>query len=493
MRAVIYARYSAGPNQTDQSIEGQLRVCKKFIKEKDFKLTHEYIDRHISGRTDQRPAFQEMISDSEAGKFDVLVLYNSDRFARNKYDSVMYKKKLRDNGVKIFYAAENIPDTPEGVLLESLMEGWAEYYSEELSRKIKRGMHDTARKGKVAGSTPPPGYLIENQQYIKNPLFGNAISEVFDIYVKGGTIKECVAHLNNKGLRNFRGKPFDHNAVKRLLANEKYTGSYKFLGVDMTSPRLVSDEVFELAQEKIKGKKHPRPHEVFLLTGKLFCGCCGSPMKSLAGTSKTGKVHQYYACKKKDQKNVQKEWLEELVVNEVKKVFTEPTSLDMVAHKLFMLEQEENATRDELDAVKARINSIDIELNNLINVLASGVSSDAIINKVQELESEKYDLTESIKTIKPISEETLRAGLELVLDKGTNKQLIDTFVYKVTIWPDKILIEFNITHGDGLLNSEFNLSADCSTRTRSVELYSFSRMSSRFLYVYILKQEAHLL
>lgn len=464
MRAVIYARYSAGPNQTDQSIEGQVRVCKKFIKERDFKLTHEYIDRHISGRTDQRPEFQKMISDAEKGLFDILVLYNSDRFARNKYDSVMYKKKLRDNGVKIFYAAENIPDTPEGVLLESLMEGWAEYYSEELSRKIKRGMHDTALKGKSAGSTPPPGYLIENQQYVKNPLFGNAIAEVFDIYLNGGTIKECVAHLNNKGLRNFRGKPFDHNAVKRLLANKKYTGSFEFLGVEMKIPPLVSNEVFELVQEKIKGNKHPRPHEIFLLTGKLFCGCCGAPMKSVAGTSKTGKVHQYYACKKKDQKNIQKEWLEELVVNEVRKVFTAPTSLDMVANKLFILEQEENATVDELGTVKARINSIDIELNNLVNILASGVSSETIINKIHELESEKYDLSESIKTITPISEASLRAGLEMILDEGTNRQLIDAFVYRVTIWPDKLLIEFNITHDDRLLNSEFDFTAACSTK-----------------------------
>ena len=144
MNTVIYARYSAGPRQTDQSIEGQLRVCTDFCKQRGLTVIDTYCDRHISGRTDERPEFQRLIADAKRKKFEAVVVYKTDRFARNKYDSAVYKRELKRNGIQIFYAAEAIPDGPEGIILESLMEGLAEYYSAELAQKIKRGMHERA-------------------------------------------------------------------------------------------------------------------------------------------------------------------------------------------------------------------------------------------------------------------------------------------------------------------------------------------------------------
>ena len=138
MNTVIYARYSAGPRQTDQSIEGQLRVCTDFCKQRGLTVIDTYCDRHISGRTDERPEFQRLIADAKCKKFEAVVVYKTDRFARNKYDSAIYKRELKRNGIQIFYAAEAIPDGPEGIILESLMEGLAEYYSAELAQKIKR-------------------------------------------------------------------------------------------------------------------------------------------------------------------------------------------------------------------------------------------------------------------------------------------------------------------------------------------------------------------
>ena len=74
-------------------------------------------------------------------------MYTLDRFARNRYDSAIYKAKLKRNGVKIFYAKQPMPDTPEGIILESVLEGYAEYYSENLARSIKRGMKENALHG----------------------------------------------------------------------------------------------------------------------------------------------------------------------------------------------------------------------------------------------------------------------------------------------------------------------------------------------------------
>ena len=135
MRAAIYARYSAGPNQTDQSIEGQVRVCTDFCEKNNLEIQEIYADRSITGKTDDRPEFQRLIKDCKLGKYDAVVVYKTDRFSRDKYDAVVYKREIKKAGVKIYYAAEAIPEGPEGIILESLMEGLAEYYSAELAQK----------------------------------------------------------------------------------------------------------------------------------------------------------------------------------------------------------------------------------------------------------------------------------------------------------------------------------------------------------------------
>ena len=155
--AVIYARYSSH-NQTEQSIEGQLRVCHEYAKREGYTIVGEYIDRAISGRTDDRPEFQRMIDDSRKGVFQYVIVYRLDRFTRNRYDSAIYKHKLKKNGVKVLSAMENIGDNPEGVILEAVLEASAEYYSLELSQKVKRGMRESALKGQYCTGTPPLGY-----------------------------------------------------------------------------------------------------------------------------------------------------------------------------------------------------------------------------------------------------------------------------------------------------------------------------------------------
>jgi DNA invertase Pin-like site-specific DNA recombinase len=113
--AVLYARYSS-TNQTEQSIEGQVHVCEKYAAQNDIQIVRHYIDRAISGTSDNRPQFQQMIADSRHGNFEIVLVYKLDRFARNRYDSAIYKKKLRDNGARVVSATENITDSPEGII-----------------------------------------------------------------------------------------------------------------------------------------------------------------------------------------------------------------------------------------------------------------------------------------------------------------------------------------------------------------------------------------
>ena len=128
MKAVIYARYSSD-NQREESIEGQIRECTEYAVRNDITILSSYIDRALSARTADRPEFQRMIADSEKGLFDVVLVWKLDRFSRDRYDSAHYKHILKKNGVRVISARENISEGPEGIILESMLEGYAEYYS----------------------------------------------------------------------------------------------------------------------------------------------------------------------------------------------------------------------------------------------------------------------------------------------------------------------------------------------------------------------------
>ena len=162
---VIYARYSS-ERQTEQSIEGQLRVCYEYANRNDIVIVDTYIDRAMTGTNDNRADFQRMLKDSAKRAWDLILVYKLDRFSRNKYETAIHKKTLRDNGVKLISAAENIPDSPEGIILESLLEGMAEYYSAELSQKVRRGMRESRLKGNFTGGRVPYGYRAVDKKIV---------------------------------------------------------------------------------------------------------------------------------------------------------------------------------------------------------------------------------------------------------------------------------------------------------------------------------------
>jgi DNA invertase Pin-like site-specific DNA recombinase len=145
MNLVFYGRYSDS-GQSEQSIEGQRKICYEYAERNGYKIIGEYIDRALTGTSDNRPEFLRMINDSVKRQFQGVLVYQLDRFARNRYDSATYKARLKKNGVKVLSARENISDDASGVLMEAVLEGMAEYFSAELSQKVKRGMALTAQK-----------------------------------------------------------------------------------------------------------------------------------------------------------------------------------------------------------------------------------------------------------------------------------------------------------------------------------------------------------
>ena len=253
MTAVIYARYSSD-NQREESIEGQIRECTAYAEKNGITIVKHYIDRAISAKTDNRPEFQQMIKDSDKKLFDIVLVWKLDRFARNRYDSARYKTQLKKNGVKLMSATEIISEGPEGIILESVLEGYAEYYSADLSEKVIRGMTENALKGKFTGGAIPFGYIINaDHRFEIDPLTAPFVAETFQRYNDGQTMREIRDWLNEKGVKNQRGGLMTFNTIQHMLNNRRYIGELKYRDVLIPDaiPSIVSAELFNDVPEYV--------------------------------------------------------------------------------------------------------------------------------------------------------------------------------------------------------------------------------------------------
>ena len=492
MKAVIYARYSSD-NQREESIEGQIRECTAFAEKNNITILRHYIDRAFSAKTDNRPEFQNMIKDSGKRLFDMIIVWKLDRFARNRYDSARYKTALKKNGVKVVSATEVISDGAEGIILESVLEGYAEYYSADLSEKVVRGMTENALKSKYNGGTRPIGYLIDSDQYFQlDQLTAPFVREAFQRYDEGATMTAIRDWLNEQGVKNTRGQKMTYNSVQHLLNNRRYIGEYTYRDIVVPDgiPAIVPQDLFDRVQEKLaKNKKAPARHKAeddYLLTTKLFCGYCGAYLCGESGTSHTGKVHRYYKCvsvKKKrtecHKKSVRKEWIEDLVVNETMKMVMDDAAIEAIVSMLMDLQDRENVN---LSLYEQQLREVDTAIQNLLNAIQQGILTKSTKGRLEELEATKDELETKIaceKLAKPkVSAEFMTFWLHRfrkldVRQKSHRKMLIDTFINAIFLYDDKMVITFNYKEGTttitfddlktALADQKTGSDLDCST------------------------------
>ena len=248
MTAVIYARYSSD-NQREESIEGQIRECTAYAEKNGITIVKHYIDRAISAKTDNRPEFQQMIKDSDKKLFDIVLVWKLDRFARNRYDSARYKTQLKKNGVKLMSATEIISEGPEGIILESVLEGYAEYYSADLAEKVVRGQTENILKGRCNGGRGTFGYTLDSERKFHiDPIASPFVLESFRKYRDGLTMKEIRDWLNENGIKNPVGGAFTYNSVEHMLKNRRYIGELKFR--DDAAMESIIAKVMELQDQE---------------------------------------------------------------------------------------------------------------------------------------------------------------------------------------------------------------------------------------------------
>ena len=484
--AVIYARYSSS-GQREESIEGQLRECHAYAKHNGFTVVGEYIDKALTGRTDKRPDFQRMLRDSERGIFKAVILWKTDRFARNRYDSAMYKYKLKKNGVRLYYAKESIPEGPEGIILESVMEGYAEYYSENLSQNVKRGNYDSALELKTLGVRVFGLRKSADDHFEPDPDTAPVVRRIFEEYAAGERAVDIVDRLNAEGYRTINGKPFSKTSVPLILKNEKYLGTYiyKDIRVENAFPAIVTRELFDKCEQLMK-RHHRSPAAAretnSLLTSKLFCGQCGEPMTGDGGTGKSGKVYYYYICNKRrqhkcDKKRVAKDAIEEFVLQKVMEIVATDGFIETVADKVVEY-QEKYRDHKTLHALERRQKEVEKATGNLMKAIESGIITPTTKSRLVELEAEHEQLTKSIAE-ELIQDATLDRDqivwfLERVRDGNLQDEsfrtfLVDTFLNAVYLYDDDNLILV------------FNYSGNNNTvKLKAAEMALFKAKSSGF-------------
>ena len=452
--AVVYARYSS-TNQTEQSIEGQMHVCEDYARRNNILIVDSYIDRAISGTTDNRESFQKMLKDSNNKKWDYVLVYKLDRFARNKFESAIHRKHLKDNGIKLLSAMENIPETPEGVLLESLLEGMNQYFSEELAQKVSRGLHESRMKGHCIGSVPY-GYIKENKKLIINQEESEILNRIFNDYNSGKTILQISRDLKKECITN-NGKKFLPQTIRKFFRRKLYTGEYEINGKQYNNiyPQIITKELFTMVNEKLNknryGCRKPN-HEIFKLKDKVFCGYCNRKMYPVSAISSNGTHLRYYTCisTKKDNcenKRIYKDFLESCVNKVIKATFENPTNLDAISSKVYEIHKKRTVAKNTLSNLKSDLQKVNLAITNIMSAIEKGVFTHTTKSRLEELEKQQIDLQQKViieqsKERYELTKEDIENFFKYTIKEFPN-QVFDYLVKFVRVYNGKIEIGLN--------------------------------------------------
>lgn len=458
-RAVIYARYSSS-NQKEESIEQQIAECRDYAERHDIEIVREYRDEAISGKTDKRPSFQRLMRDVEHADFDTVIAYKSSRISRNMLNALQYEEKLSKKGIDTIYAREEFGDSAAGRFALRTMMSVNAFYSDNLSEDIKRGMNDNASKCKVV-TRPPFGYKSVDGYYAVDEDKAPYVKYIFESVASGASYVSVLDYLNEHGVRTALGNQFNKNSFHRLLANEIYCGVYNHCGnrVEDAVPPIISRELFDKVQTNTHAYTRKTAHGEYLLSGKLYCGLCGDKMVGTGAKTKNGTPsYFYYTCRtsrehKCEMKPCQRDWLEEYVTQIVSEYALTDEIIEKMADSVMEYQKNVKSNAPALTAEKAEKEKA---LQNCISAIEQGLMSESVQNRIVELETDIADLSQKIlkENRTMIRREDFVAALKYYAggdykDKDYQKLIIGSFVKRVTLFGDRLEIDFNSGIKDG--------------------------------------------
>lgn len=429
-RVALYARFSSD-NQRSESIDAQVRAMEAYCKQRHYVIVNTYIDEAKSATTDRRPAFQEMIADSRNHSFDILLVHKLDRFARNRYDSAVYKRELKKNGVAVYSVLENLDDSPESIIMEAVLEGMSEYYSQNLAREVMKGMRETALQGKHTGGKPPLGYDVDEQKkLVINPQEAKVVKLIFSMYGNGEGYSAILKKLHDEGYKTKRGEEFRKNSLYSILANQKYSGKFVFnrsaakdydgkrnthqdknaddmIIIEGGCPQIIDTKTFEKVQARMQENRHAGARNNaktnYLLSGRVYCKECG---RAMIGNARKGgrdkKPYITYRCPNKSyictNREINRDFLEQYVIMVLEKQIFNRSALKAIAKRIEKKTYEqEKKGKENLGKLQEELEKVEAAIKNIADAVAAGLMSDGLVARLEELEQEKTACEERIR------------------------------------------------------------------------------------------------
>ncbi len=492
-RAVIYARFSSDM-QREESIDAQVRACTEYCRKKHYIVSNIYVDEAKSARDIvKRDAYNQMMVDAMSHKFDVIIFHKIDRNARNEFNYYTFKNTLDQLGVRYEYAVQNIDSSPEGQMMESVLVGMAAYYSRNLAKEVRKGLNENAYKALFNGGRPPFGYKIVDQQYVIEPREAEGVRMIFSMFLEGKGYAEITRALTEKGFVSREGKPFSKNSMHDILRNEKYKGTYIFnksvtmkngkrnthpedspdlIRIENAIPAIISPEQFAMVAEICKNNKHRNGRysakESYLLSGKIFCGECGQAMnghRMLGKMRKDGSrnIYTYYLCGNKKRtaeqgcsmKMINRDAIEDKVMEAIAEHIFSEESMERIGKNMSKAYEELiKSTGYRLTELTDARNATERKLNNLYNLIEEGVADAFDIQRLSQVKKELIAIKKELEAIGKNSSlpkmtkseivdtlQALRNDIFIQKDELAKRQLINLFVYKVSVYKENIVIE----------------------------------------------------
>ena len=449
MRVALYARVSSDKQDVDLSVSAQLKALREYAVRHGHQVVREFVDEAESGRTVNRPVFQEMIAEArkKARPFGGILVWKLSRFARNREDSIIHKSLLRKHGVQVISINEPVDNTPTGRMLEGMIEVIDEFYSSNLAEDVVRGMREASSRGFWVNSGRPYGYrrvLVDDgsKQRVRlaeDETVSWVVRRIFEEAFGGKGVKEIANGLNEDGVSSPKGKRWGRGQVHRLLTNEIYTGTLVWgtngkyhrdsglapVRVANAFPGIIDPPTFQALQSDLRGRA-PRvaaPRRVsspYLLSGLLRCAECGASMYGMA--AKSGKFH-YYVCASAyrlgrtacSMTSAPRDLLDRLVTEAVQEVIMKSDHIE----ELLRITNEELSRSlaglgDRIDGLNNQASEIDQRLDRLYDAVEkSKLTLDDLAPRIQDLRTKREHLARAISE----SKEAIENGGNELLDR----------------------------------------------------------------------------
>lgn len=529
--AVAYARFSS-ISQREMSIDAQLRAINIYAKNHNIRIVDNYIDEAFTATNTNRPSFQKMLEDAKRKKFKHIIVHKFDRFSRDSREAKNIIYDLQLSGVKITSVLEDYGDTPEGLMQRDLQLILAEYYSNNLSREVSKGLYENAYNGLANGSTPLIGYRVnpETRRYEINPDTVEIPRIIFNRFVYDKwSYREISDELRSLGYKTSFGNDWnDKSTFYDILSNKRYIGVYTFgktyknpitkkrnqhrksdtiLEVPDMIPKIIDDDTFYKAQEILEYRKKRRgsfnAKENYILSGLIFCGTCGNPYHGNArwNRTKTSKCCSY-RCAGKTQKltmkctshEILKDTIENYVVNSLTYFLNREDIIDKIVEccNEKLLEKSKESVGDEA-RLRSQLNKNSQKTKNLLDVIETvGIGvSETIIKQLQQLESERKTIEvrlRNIHSVKPptlVDKKTVQAIIDVLrvnLVSGNDRKMKDVIrllIHKIYIYDESVEVQYSLDAFSSSLKENHTYVSECVSLSKIKDIRGLQRKSHK--------------